>query len=196
MDLLLGVLEPDQGAILISGESPLAAFSRWPGAVAYVPQNVLITQGTIRENVGMGYPLDFISDELVWRALSVAQLKDFAENLEEKLDQPVGDAGSRISGGQRQRLGIARAMFTQPKLLILDEATSALDGQTENEISTAIHNMRGFITVITIAHRLSTVREADLVVYIEAGSIRSTGSFEKVRREVPDFDNQAKLMGL
>jgi ABC-type bacteriocin/lantibiotic exporter with double-glycine peptidase domain len=102
----------------------------------------------------------------------------------------------RISGGQRQRLGIARAMFTKPKLLVLDEATSSLDGQTESDISSAIHGLKGSVTVVMIAHRLSTVREADRVVYLENGKIITTGTFEEVRARVPEFDRQAQLMGL
>jgi ABC-type multidrug transport system fused ATPase/permease subunit len=116
--------------------------------------------------------------------------------LENGFDSQVGDRGTKISGGQRQRLGIARAMFTKPQLLVLDEATSSLDGETEANISDSINAMKGNVTVLMIAHRLSTVRNADLVVYLENGSVIATGSFESVRSEVPDFDRQAQLMGL
>jgi ABC-type bacteriocin/lantibiotic exporter with double-glycine peptidase domain len=101
-----------------------------------------------------------------------------------------------LSGGQRQRLGIARAMFTNPKLLVLDEATSSLDAETEEIISNAIQNLKGSVTVIIIAHRLSTVRQANLVLYMSEGELIASGSFEEVRNLVPDFDKQAKLMGL
>ena len=116
--------------------------------------------------------------------------------LPKGIDTQVGERGAKISGGQRQRLGIARAMFTRPRLLVLDEATSSLDGETEANISEAIHELRGSITVITIAHRLSTVRDADLVVYLSKGKVQAKGTFEEVRNTVPDFDKQAKLMGL
>ena len=108
----------------------------------------------------------------------------------------MGDRGTSISGGQRQRLGIARAIFTAPKLLVLDEATSALDGETEANISSAIQAFRGEATVLMIAHRLSTVLSADRVIYVDKGEIKAQGSFEEVRRAVPDFDRQANLMGL
>ena len=116
--------------------------------------------------------------------------------MPEGLDSQVGDRGTKISGGQRQRLGIARAMFTKPALLVLDEATSSLDGETEANINESVQNMRGQVTVIMIAHRLSTVRNADLVVYMESGNMLATGNFEEVRKLIPNFDKQAQLMGL
>lgn len=196
IDILLGVLTPDDGSVLISGMPPLQAFAKWPGAVSYVPQDVLITAGSFRENVAFGYPLDVASDELVINALKVAQLDEFVLALPEGLDSQVGERGTKISGGQRQRLGIARAMFTCPQLLVLDEATSALDGETELSISEAIHTLRGLTTVILIAHRLSTVRNADKVIYLSEGKILASGSFDEVRAAIPDFDRQARLMGL
>ena len=144
----------------------------------------------------MGFPVNGYSDDLVWNALSVAQLEDFVRSLPDGLDSPVGDRGVKISGGQRQRLGIARAMFTKPKLLVLDEATSSLDGQTESDVSDAIRELHGKVTVIMIAHRLSTVRNADTVIYMDEGMIKAVGSFDEVRSAVPDFDRQAHLMGL
>jgi ABC-type multidrug transport system fused ATPase/permease subunit len=118
------------------------------------------------------------------------------QTLPDGIDTEVGPRGSKLSGGQRQRLGIARAMFTQPKLLILDESTSALDAQTELLVSEAISSIPYEITILIIAHRLSTVRFANQVIYLEAGNIAASGTFEEVRRKVPDFDTQAKLMGL
>jgi ABC-type bacteriocin/lantibiotic exporter with double-glycine peptidase domain len=129
-------------------------------------------------------------------ALKVAQLDQFVANLPLGIDTQVGERGAKISGGQRQRLGIARAMFTRPHLLVLDEATSSLDGETEASISEAIQSLRGTITVVMIAHRLSTVRNADIVVYLAEGKVLASGSFEEVRQAVPDFNRQASLMGL
>jgi len=196
IDLILGIIEPDEGSITISGLDPILAISKWPGAVGYVPQDVMISNGTIRENVSLGYPKNSVKDELIWPALEVAQLGSFVESLPQQLQTPVGDRGTKISGGQRQRLGIARAMFTNPQLLVLDEATSSLDGETESQISDAIHHMKGTRTVIMIAHRLSTVREADVVIYLEGGKLIASGNFEEVRTKVPNFDHQATLMGL
>jgi ABC-type multidrug transport system fused ATPase/permease subunit len=196
IDVLLGVLQPDEGNVSISGLPPLAAISRWPGAVSYVPQDVVICAGTIRENVAMGYPLESATDELVMSALKVSHLDTFVASLPDGVDTQVGERGTKLSGGQRQRLGIARAMFTRPHLLVLDEATSSLDGETEASISEAIHTLRGSTTVVMIAHRLSTVRDADIVVYLTDGAVVATGTFEKVRNAVPNFDHQAKLMGL
>ncbi len=196
VDILLGVLTPDSGHVTLSGLPPLDCIEKWPGAISYVPQDVIITNGTIRENVAMGYPISEASDDLVWSALKIAQLDDFVKTLEKGLDTSVGDRGTRISGGQRQRLGIARAMFTKPLLLVLDEATSSLDGETEANISGAIQNMRGSVTVLMIAHRLSTVRDADKVIYLDDGKVLAAGSFDEVRKANPVFDGQASLMGL
>jgi len=196
IDVLLGVLPPSSGEVTISSESPSGAVSIWPGAIAYVPQDVLISNGSIRENVSMGYPIKLAADDLVWDALGVAQLQELTESLPNGLDSKTGDRGSRLSGGQRQRLGIARAMFTKPNLLVLDEATSSLDGETEAALSTAILNMKGKVTIVMIAHRLVTVKNADLVVYMDAGKIVATGSFAEIRGLVPDFDRQAEIMGL
>ena len=196
VDVLLGILKPDFGTVQISELPPLACISKWSGAISYVPQDVMISNGTIRENVAMGFPIEVATDELVWDALEVAQLLSFTKSLPNGLDTPVGDRGTKISGGQRQRLGIARAMFTKPALLVLDEATSSLDGETEANISEAVQLMRGTVTVLMIAHRLSTVRNADVVIYMDSGKIISVGNFEEVRSKVPDFDRQAKLMGL
>ena len=196
VDVLLGILQQDSGTVAISGMEPLLAISNWPGALGYVPQDVVISNGTIRENICMGYPIDIATDELITDATDIAQLTHFVRSLPLGLDTPVGDRGTKISGGQRQRLGIARAMFTKPRFLVLDEATSALDGETEANIADAIQNMKGKATVVMIAHRLSTVREADKVIYMDKGKIVATGTFEEVRQTVPDFDRQAQLMGL
>jgi ATP-binding cassette, subfamily B, bacterial PglK len=121
---------------------------------------------------------------------------DFVDSLPSGLDSRAGERGSKLSGGQRQRLGIARALYTNPKLLILDEATSSLDGQTEADISDSINALKGEVTVVIVAHRLSTIRKADRVVYLENGRLIATGSVNEVRAQVPNFDTQAKLMGL
>lgn len=196
VDVLLGVLKPSSGEITISNVDPLASINKWPGAISYVPQDVVISNGTIRENIAMGFPIEVASDELIWDAIEIAQLTDFVKSLPLSLDTPVGERGTKISGGQRQRLGIARAMFTKPKLLVLDEATSSLDGQTEADISGAIQNLKGTVTVVLIAHRLSTVRNTGQVMYMDNGEIVARGTFEEVRKSVPDFDQQAQLMGL
>lgn len=196
VDILLGVLSPDKGEVSVSGMRPLDAVSNWPGAISYVPQDVALSNGTIRENLAMGYPINVATDEICWDALRVAQLETFIQNLPSGLETHIGERGTKISGGQRQRLGIARAMLTKPKLLVLDEATSSLDGQTESDISDAIAQLQGSVTIVMIAHRLSTVRNADQVIYMDKGKILASGTFEEVRKSVPDFDHQAQLMGL
>lgn len=196
VDLLLGIHKPNSGAIKISGREPLDAISKWPGAIGYVPQEVNIMNGTIRSNLGIGFPIQEVKDLYCEDVIKKASLTHVVDRLENGIDSNVGEKGSKLSGGERQRLGIARALITQPRLLILDEATSALDGDTESEISNAISNMKGQVTVILIAHRLTTVRNASFVLYMEKGSMISSGTFEQVRREVPNFDRQAGLIGL
>jgi ABC-type multidrug transport system fused ATPase/permease subunit len=196
VDLLLGVLEPDSGSILISDCNPREAFENWPGAVAYVPQDVLIFNGSIRENIALGFEPTSIPDDAMLDALEKAQLLDYVLTLPNGLDSQVGDRGARMSGGQRQRLGIARALLTKPRLLVLDEATSALDGETESNIADGVQSLKGDVTVVMIAHRLSSVRNAEKVIYLHEGQVVSIGTFDEVRASVPDFNRQANLMGL
>jgi len=195
-DLIIGVLTPDSGQVSISGVNPLSAISMWSGAMSYVPQEVTIVNGSILENVALGYDTNDVRESEVRDSLIQAQLNDFVLSLPGEFDSLVGERGTKLSGGQRQRLGIARALFTKPKLIIFDEATSSLDGQTESEISNSILELKGDVTLIVIAHRLSTVKSADKVVYLEQGEVRFIGTFEEVRSAVPDFDTQATLMGL
>jgi ABC-type multidrug transport system fused ATPase/permease subunit len=196
VDVLLGIIKPDEGNIFISNLPPLEAIEKWPGAIAYVPQDVLIINGSIRENVALGYPIEKATDKLVHDALQIASLEDFVLSLPDALETNLGERGARLSGGQRQRIGIARALFTKPKLLVLDEATSSLDSMTEESISNDIKSLKGNTSVIIIAHRLSTVKDADRVVYIEQGRILAVGTFDEVRSLVPDFDKQARLTGI
>lgn len=195
-DLILGVIDPDAGTVLIGGVSPREAIRRWPGAMAYVPQTVGLTEGTVRENVALGLPPAAIDDERVWEALERAHLAGFLRDTREGLDTVIGERGVRLSGGQRQRLGIARALYTRPLLLVLDEATSALDAETEQSITETLRELEGAVTTITIAHRLATIRFVDEVLFLRDGVIEARGSFEDVRASTPDFDRQAQLLGL
>jgi ABC-type multidrug transport system fused ATPase/permease subunit len=144
----------------------------------------------------MGYPLALGSSEKVQKVINSAQLSGLISNLPDGLDTYIGENGSKLSGGQRQRIGIARALFTSPKLLVLDEATSALDGQTEAELSDAIQALKGQVTVVLIAHRLSTVQKADQIIYLDNGKLIAKGTFDEIRARVPSFEKQASLMGL
>ncbi len=196
VDLLLGVLQADSGVIQISGVSPDVAIKKWPGAISYVPQEVFMTNGTLRENITLGYSDGVILDSQVWEALEFASLREFAEDLPHILDTQVGEFGNNLSGGQRQRMGLARAIVTLPKLLILDEATSALDTQTEEAIGRSIKNLNGKSTIIIVAHRLSTIKNANKIYYIDCGELVASGTFDEVREKIPDFDYQAKLSGI
>jgi ABC-type bacteriocin/lantibiotic exporter with double-glycine peptidase domain len=196
IDLILGLLAPSSGSIAISGLTPVDAIKKWPGSIGYVPQDVFIENSTVKENICLGFSPESVSDDLVWHALQLADLSDFVKGLEGQLSYRISDAGKNLSGGQRQRLGIARALLTKPKIVIFDEATSALDAETENRVSESILKLTGECTVIFIAHRLSVVRSADMIYYIDKGKIVSQGSFEELRKLNADFNNQANFMGI
>jgi ABC-type multidrug transport system fused ATPase/permease subunit len=195
-DVILVVLQPDSGRVTLGGLPPADAVRRWPGGVGYVPQEVLLTNDSIRANVALGLPPEIVDDELVWESLRRAELEAHVRQQPHGLDCVIGERGLRLSGGQRQRLGIARALFSQPRLLTLDEATSSLDAETEHTITTMLDDLHEHVTTVVIAHRLSTVRHADLVVYLQDGAVLATGTFDEVCARIPALRHQAQLMGL
>lgn len=195
-DLILGVLEPGVGEVVVGGLEPGAAVQRWPGAIAYVPQDVTLSDDSVRANVALGIPADAIDDDLVWAALRRAHLEEHMRLQPEGLDTQIGERGLRLSGGQRQRLGIARALFTRPRLLVLDEATSALDAETEVAITAMLGELDEDVTTVIIAHRLSTIRDADIVAYLDKGTVQAQGTFDEVCSQVPALRRQATLVGL
>jgi ABC-type multidrug transport system fused ATPase/permease subunit len=195
-DLILGVLQPTAGHVLINGVPPGTLITSDPTALGYVPQKTHLIAGTILENVFMRSQPE-VDLDLFWETMEIVDLKSFVLALPQRENTFIGDGGLKLSGGQTQRVGIARAFIKNPKLVILDEATSALDAQVEAQISAAVSIMRNKgVSILIIAHRLSTVRNADEILYLDRGSVLSRGDFESVRRDVPDFNEQAKLMGL
>jgi ATP-binding cassette subfamily C protein len=195
VDLILGMLSPKSGTVKISDHAPLDAIHKWPGKIAYVPQDIVIIDGDIRKNVVLEDSNDIL-DEEVLSALDKSHLKNDVLNMKSGLDEIVGERGVRLSGGQRQRLGIARALYTRPEMIIFDEATSSLDPMTEKTVTEAIYEKKGNVTLIVVAHRLSTVKNADLVILLDKGKIVAKGNFEEVRSISPKFDQQAKLVNL
>ena len=196
IDLILGLLAPSSGSITISGLTPVDAIKKWPGSIGYVPQDVFIENSTVKENICLGFNPELVPDDLVWQALNLADLSEFVKGLDGQLSYRISDAGKNLSGGQRQRLGIARALLTKPRIVIFDEATSALDAETENRVSESILKLTGECTVIFIAHRLSVVRSADMIYYIDKGRVVNQGTFEELRSINADFNNQANFMGI
>jgi ABC-type multidrug transport system fused ATPase/permease subunit len=192
-DLILGILEPHQGSVRIGGVAPAEAISRWPGAVGYVPQQVTMIRGSVRDNVALGVAPAEVDDAAVWRALDAVHLSPFLREHRQGLDTEVGERGARFSGGQMQRIGIARALYSTPRLLLLDEATSALDAESEHAISEILRGLNGEVTVVVIAHRLATVRSCERVAYLQGGQLVGVGTFSEVRASVAEFDRQVRL---
>ncbi len=170
-DLLMGMLHPVSGRILADGEDIEKGLRSWQRQIGYVPQNIYLSDDTIRANVAFGLREDEIDDERVWKVLKQAQLEDFVKESPDGLNMQVGERGVRLSGGQRQRIAIARALYHDPQLLVFDEATSALDNDTEEAVMQAIDALHGSRTMIIIAHRLTTIRSCDLVYRVEAGKV-------------------------
>jgi ABC-type multidrug transport system fused ATPase/permease subunit len=181
------------GRVDIDGVAPKLLSERRPGDIGYVPQHVHLVEGTVRDNVTLGLPRQFVYDGDVVDALEKAHLLEYLVSERDGLSTLVGEGGMRLSGGQRQRIGIARALYSKPSLLVLDEATSALDAETENSVSDAIGHLAGSVTTIIIAHRLSTVRNVDSLLYLERGRIVAQGTFEDLQREAPGFHRLVAL---
>lgn len=196
LDLILGVSLPDSGSVSVGG-IPAAQVARGlPGFFAFVPQEVIVVEGTIRTNVAIGFREDGVGDEDIWGALRLAQLDGFVTALPDGLDTPIGENGLGLSGGQKQRLGLARAFLGKPKILILDEATSALDAETESMIVSVIEELRGEVTTLVVAHRLATVVGCDQIAYMENGRICAVGTFGELLDSNSGFRRQAELLGM
>lgn len=196
IDLLFGLLSPKNGEVLIGGVPSRLALGIWPGECGYVPQNVVIHKGSVISNLLMGLERDEETEKRAMELLKMVDMYEAIMSLDGGLDAVIDERGGNLSGGQRQRLGIARALMTNPKLLVMDESTSMLDATSEKAITDSLISLREKVTLIVIAHRLSTVKSAERLFYIENGQILAEGNFESLRSQVKDFDIQAKLMGL
>ena len=172
VDILLGLLSPTSGRITVDGIDISSDLRAWQKNLAYVPQSIYLIDGTIRENVALGTKGQDIDDELVEKVLKMAELYEFIMTLPNGVNTKVGERGVKLSGGQRQRIGIARALYQLPDILILDEATSTLDNDTEKSITETILKLKGQITILSIAHRVSTLKQCDFKVCFEQGRIK------------------------
>jgi ABC-type multidrug transport system fused ATPase/permease subunit len=171
VDILLGLLHVQEGTITCDGVNIFDNYASWLGHIGYIPQSIYLIDESIRDNIAFGIDADKIDEKRIWEVLEEAQLKEFVEELPEGLDTTIGDRGVRISGGQRQRLGIARALYHNPEILVFDEATSALDGETEAAVMDAINSFHGKKTMVIIAHRLNTIAKCDVIYKVENGKI-------------------------
>ncbi|MBR6157415.1 MAG: ABC transporter ATP-binding protein [Lachnospiraceae bacterium] len=168
-DIILGLYQPQSGRVLMDGKDIHENMDAWRRMIGYIPQNIYLLDDSIRANIALGVPEDKVDDDKIWAVLEEAQLADFIREQEDGLDTNIGDRGVKLSGGQRQRIGIARALYTDPELLVLDEATSALDTETETAVMDAIFRLSGKVTMIVIAHRITTIRNCDHIYKIADG---------------------------
>jgi ATP-binding cassette subfamily C protein len=194
VDLILGLVNPDSGSVRIGGVEPGELREIAPGAISYVPQKPGLVSGTIAENIALGVRPEEIDHALVQEVLSAAYLRDFIDGLADGVDTSVGKQVDALSGGQIQRIGLARALYAKPQLLILDEATSGLDAGSEAFISETLYKLQGKVTVIVIAHRLSTVQHSDIVHVVEEGRITASDTFRVLQATVPMVAEYVRLM--
>ena len=178
-DIILGLLPPVSGVVRMDDKNVYENLRSWRQKLGYIPQSIYLSDDTIRNNIAFGIYEAQIDDNAIWKALEKAQLKEFVQGLEKGLDTYVGDRGVRLSGGQRQRIGIARALYHDPEILVLDEATSALDSSTEQAVMESIESLQGLKTMIIIAHRLTTIKNADLIYEVSGGMVK-----EKAKEDV------------
>lgn len=196
VDVLLGLLVPQIGTIELDGRPLSEVLGAWRSRVGYVPQEVSVFDGTVAQNVALSWDDADIDFDQVRLALQRAQLWDVIAARPGGMYGRVGERGLALSGGQRQRLGIARALYSDPLVLVLDEATSALDTKTESLVMEAIQELKGEVTIVAVAHRLSTIRHSDTICFMQDGTIAAQGSFEELIAQVPNFYEQAQLSGL
>ena len=184
LDLVMGLLEPTQGRILVDGRPVTPDLRRaWQASIAHVPQNIFLSDATIAENIAFGVPRERIDYERVRDVARKAQVAEFIESRSKGYNEIVGERGIRLSGGQRQRIGIARALYKQAQILVFDEATSALDSGTESAVMSAINDLDEDITVLIVAHRLTTLRHCDVIVQLERGQMVAQGSYAHFARD-------------
>jgi ATP-binding cassette subfamily C protein len=195
-DLITGLLEPSSGSVSVDQANPKEVIQKSPGRIAYVPQKPGIVSGTILENIALGVPIGEVNQDLLKQAIHDSQLSSVINHLPDGVNTDLGKRRDELSGGQLQRIGLARALYTQPGLLVMDEATSALDADSENEINKALDAMRGKVTVVLIAHRLNTVQRSDQVFLMEQGKITGSGTFSELLQKNETVQGLAKLMAI
>jgi ABC-type multidrug transport system fused ATPase/permease subunit len=195
-DLILGLLEPSAGKVSIDGVNPIELVAKYPGLLGYVPQKPGMISGTIAQNIALGVEPADINQGWLHDAISAAHLSDFIDSLPDGLETDLGKRKDELSGGQLQRIGLARALYSRPKLLVMDEATSALDAESESRINMALDEVRGKVTVILVAHRLNTIQRSNIVFLVENGRVVASGTFQELLKSNKTVQNLAALMAI
>lgn len=193
VDIIIGMLDPTTGTVTCNGNNINTDLKSWQKHIGVVPQNVFVLPGSLAENVAFGLNESEIDENRISQAIQSAELDDIVSTFKNGIKENLGQDGGRLSGGQKQRLGIARALYRMPRILVLDEATSALDNKTEYKITKTIENLSGNMTILMVAHRLSTIKKADIIFFMRKGKIIGSGSFDTLVDTVPEFKELVEL---
>jgi len=187
INIVLGLLKPQQGKVYLNNKEMYSNLAVWRSIIGYVPQTINLIDSSIKENIALGINCDNINDKKIWNLLNEVNLAEFVKDLPQKLNTFIGENGIRLSGGQRQRIGLARALYREPEVLVFDEATSSLDVRTERIITNEIFKLSGKRTLIIVAHRISTIKDCDQIIYIKEGKIANSGSYTELVNLNQDF---------
>jgi len=192
IDIILGLLKPSSGVVLVDGQDIQPFLRSWQDKIGYIPQAIYLSDDTIKSNIAFGIDDQDIDEKKIWDALRLAQLDQFIRGLPHGIDTTIGERGVRLSGGQRQRIGIARALYNAPELLVMDEATAALDNETERAFMESLTSLSGNKTILIIAHRLTTVRQCDIIFFLKDGRVLSHGKYDELLAKCPEFQQMAR----
>ncbi|QRZ61208.1 ABC transporter ATP-binding protein [Rothia sp. ZJ932] len=193
VDIVLGLMEPDEGKVTAGEKDIKSDIRAWQDQLGVVPQNVVMIPGDLRKNIAFGLESSDINDSKVLEAVRATELEELVDSLPNGIYENLGQEGNRLSGGQKQRVGIARALYRSPKVLVMDEATSALDNKTEYKITKTVDNLKGQQTTIIVAHRLSTIKNADNIYYLRGGRLLGQGNFQELEKKIPEFSELVRL---
>ena len=194
IDIILGVLQPTNGKIFVDNEEINENnLANWHSQIGYIPQDIYLIDDSIKKNIAIGIEEKEIDENTLNEAIKIARLEDFIQNLPQGINSKVGERGIKVSGGEKQRISIARAFYNKPSIIIMDEATSSLDNLTEKEFMESIDRVKNNATLIIIAHRLSTIKQCDFVFLLSEGKIKDQGKFQAIMERNKELNQDKEL---